>query len=247
MSENDENQNDENQKETGLFKQVLRGHIGGERALVTAVGLSPQMTLLRQFQVARLEHTYADLLDHPRFQDTARFFLTDLYGARDFSQRDADAENVYNNMRKYLPDRLLATMGKAIELNKVTQALDEKMVAALVNQVGMEHSLDAEQYVAAFRICDNHEERLQQLQMVLDVGKGVDTLTRIPMTGMVLRAARRPAQRSGWSELQDFLERGFAAFKKMKGANTFLKIVDSRERQILEQIFTGASNPLQIT
>ncbi|MBX3057186.1 MAG: hypothetical protein KF770_12015 [Anaerolineae bacterium] len=236
----------EEQKETGLFKQVLRGHIAPERQLVGAGVLSPQMAILRQWQVDRLAQTHEDLLRNKRYGRACQFFLSDIYGAQDFSQRDADAENVYRTMRKYLPDRLLITMGKTIALNKITQQLDAHLLDALVNRLGMTDTLTAEMYAEAYRLCDNYETRQKQLDMVLDVGRGVDNLTRIPMIGMVLRAARRPANRSGWSELQDFMERGFAAFKEMRGADQFLAIVEQRERQILDQIFANAPHPFSI-
>ncbi len=236
----------EEQKQTGLFKQVLRGRIAGEREVVGATGLSPQMEILRQWQVERLAQTHEDLLRNKRYGRACQFFLSDIYGAQDFSQRDADAENVYRTMRKYLPDRLLTTMGKTIELNKITQQLDAHLLDVLVNRLSMTDTLTAEMYAEAYRLCDNYETRQKQLTMVLDVGRGVDNLTRIPMIGMVLRAARRPATRSGWSELQDFMERGFAAFKEMRGADQFLAIVEQRERQILDQIFANTPHPFSI-
>lgn len=239
-------QDDEKGKSTELFKQVLRGHIGGERKKIESSGLSPQMTLLKNWQVDRLKMTYDDMLHHPDNKAAAEFFLTDLYGAEDYSQRDTDAENVYNTMRKYLPDRLLVTMGKAIELNKMTQALDEQLLDTLVNQVGMTNHLTEQQYVEAYRLCDNQADRARQINMVLEVGYGVAGLTRIPMIGMVLRAARRPARRSGWSELHDFLDRGFNAFQQMDGAHPFLEAVGQREHQILNQIYSGAEQPFQI-
>lgn len=237
----------EEQKQTGLFKQVLRGHIAGDRELVDATGLSPQMAQLRQWQVDRLTQTHGDLLRSQRYGRACQFFLTDIYGARDFNQRDADAENVYNTMRKYLPDRLLVTMGKAIQLNRITEKLDNHLLQVLVNELEMNESLTAEQYAAAYRRCDNYAEREKQLAMVMDTGRGVDNLTRIPMIGMVLRAARGPATRAGWLELQEFMERGYAAFKEMKGADQFLAIVEQRERRILDQIFAGAPHPFSVT
>ncbi|MCL4264148.1 MAG: hypothetical protein KJ069_13075 [Anaerolineae bacterium] len=237
----------EDQKQTGLFKQVLRGHIAGERELVETTSLSPQMAVLRQWQVDRLAQTHEDLLRSKRYGRACQFFLSDIYGAKDFSQRDADAENVYRTMRKYLPDRLLATMGKTIELNKITQQLDAHLLDVLVNRLGMSDTLTAELYAEAYRLCDNYETRRRQLVMVLDVGRGVDNLTRFPMIGMVLRAARHPASRTGWIELHEFMERGFAAFKEMRGADQFLAIVEQREYHILDQIFAGTPDPFSIT
>jgi hypothetical protein len=48
---------------------------------------------------------------------------------------------------------------------------------------------------------------------------------------------------AGLSALQDFLERGFAAFRRMGGAATFLATINERETQLLEAIADGATAP----
>ena len=230
-----------------MFKRALRGNIYGQRRVANSNGLSPEMQLLRQFQADRLKKTYADLMERERYGRTTQFFLSDIYGAKDFSQRDADAEEAYNSMRKYLPDRLLTTMGKAVALNRLTKELDEKMLHVLVNDLNMTDKLTPEMYAAAYRTLDNYDERVAQLDLIMDIGHGVDNLTRIPMIGLILRVARRPAHRAGWEELQDFLERGFNAFKQMGGADEFLSIVAKREHRILDQLFAGDPHPFDVS
>ncbi|MFQ5611263.1 MAG: hypothetical protein ACE5H9_03930 [Anaerolineae bacterium] len=68
----------------------------------------------------------------------------------------------------------------------------------------------------------------------------------MPLVGLSLRLAGGPARQAGWHELQDFLERGFAAFKRMRGADRFLRTLESRERRILERIFAGEPDPFEI-
>jgi hypothetical protein len=48
---------------------------------------------------------------------------------------------------------------------------------------------------------------------------------------------------AGFAALQDFLERGFAAFRKMHGATEFLSTIDRRERALMERIFAGDDAP----
>lgn len=237
----------ESRKTKSLFKKILLGSGMGERHQASTAGLSPEMALLRQFQADRLKKTYADLRDSPRYGRTTEFFLNDIYGAKDFSQRDADAEEAYNSMRQYLPERLLVTLSKAIELNNLTKNLDEKMLTVLQQDLQMKDEITPEMYAEAYRILDNYDERIRQIELVQEIGRGVETLTRIPMIGLILRAARRPAHRAGWEELQNFLEKGFQAFKQMGGAEEFLQIIEERERRILDQIFAGEPNPLEIS
>ena len=229
-----------------LFKQLLLGNVAGDRVEVNGERAATELTILREWQANRLRETYDDLLHSKKYGRASQFFLTDIYGTKDFSQRDADAENAYNSMRKYLPDRLLTTLGKAIELNALTQQLDLQLLDVLVNQLGMRDELTAVSYAEAYRICDNYDARAYQIDLLMELGDGLDKLIRIPMVGMILRAARRPANRAGWGELQDFLERGFAAFKQMGKAKPFLKIVEERERAILENIFASRPDPFDL-
>ncbi len=61
-----------------------------------------------------------------------------------------------------------------------------------------------------------------------------------------LRLARRPAQIAGLHELQDFLERGFRAYRHMNGAGEFLDAVETRETRILERIYARDPKPFRL-
>src|SRR5690606_2458682 len=149
------------------------------------------------------------------------FFLSDVYAPRDFSQRNYDIQKAYDAMRKALPERVIRTLGDTIELHQFTDELDEKLAKVLTEQLGVTDSLTAEQYAEGYRICDNHDDRVRQIVMIAAIGRSVDRLVRLPLVGMALKLALTPAHLTGWSELQGFLERGFAAFKQMKGAEEF--------------------------
>ncbi len=57
--------------------------------------LTPLHKFLRNWQVARLASTHADLLSSREYGPACRFFLTDIYAARDFSRRDAEVKEFY--------------------------------------------------------------------------------------------------------------------------------------------------------
>jgi len=61
-----------------------------------------------------------------------------------------------------------------------------------------------------------------------------------------LRLMRTPARMTGLTDLQDFLERGFEAFRAMDGADGFLALVHERETAILNRLFSGAAEPFSI-
>ena len=218
----------------------------GERQEIELRQLSPEMALLRQWQMKRLTATHTDLLHSPRFGAACAFFLSDLYAPRDFSQRDEDGEHVYEIMRAFLPDRMLHTLALALELNRQTRKLDDALLDVLVGQLGMKEELSAELYAEAYRLCDNYDTRKQQIDSLMEVGLGVNKLAHRPFAESILRLAHAPAYRAGWGELQDFLERGFAAFKQMKDARPFLDTICGREQLILDQIYANRPNPFEI-
>ncbi len=212
----------------------------------TASGLSAQMAMLRTWQSKRLARTHADLLASKRYGPACRFFLADIYAPRDFSQRDHDIERMYHFMLKFLPKRLLHPLTLAIELNTLTHHLDNTLLDALINHLGITTAITAEQYAEAYRICNNYNERAQQINMVVEIGHNLGRLSRLPLISFSLRLARKPAHQAGWLELQDFLERGLDAFKQMRGTKTFLTTIEQRERQILDQIFTRHPQPFTL-
>jgi hypothetical protein len=200
---------------------------------------------LREWQAARLTGTYQDLLDDERYRPAAQFFLSDIYGAQDFTRRDEDVERIYPLMVKILHESALQTIALAIEVHALTLELDRKLAAALVTSMGRRRKIDGEIYAAAYRACDNRRERMRQIDLLLQVGQALDAVVARPMLHTTLRLMRKPAQVAGFGELQSFLERGFVAFRHMGGAERFLRTVGTRERRILQRLFAGAAQPFE--
>src|SRR4051812_41428476 len=67
-------------------------------------------TRLKQYQSARLAVTHGDLLAEPDTHGAALFFLEELYGAHDLSQRDTDLERIIPTMRRMLSVEALAAI-----------------------------------------------------------------------------------------------------------------------------------------
>ncbi len=64
-----------------------------------------------------------------------------------------------------------------------------------------------------------------------------------PWIFATLKLMRGPARLAGLQDLQTFLERGFAAFRHMDGAEHFLATIGGRETQILSRLFSGHPTP----
>jgi hypothetical protein len=213
---------------------------------IEAKPLDPQMVMLKAWQSQRLARTYADLLASPRYRLAVLFFLEDIYAPRDFSQRDHDVTEMHAFMRRFVPESLLRPLTKTIQLYDQTNHLDDFLLDVLLHKVGVTDSLSEAQYAEAYRLCDNYVERVEQIEAIYQIGRQLEDVTRLPLTGTALRLAVVPARRAGWIELTEFMERGYRAFKHMQGARFFLDTIRQRERRILKQIYSAEPEPFNI-
>ncbi len=212
---------------------------------VEAGPLDPQEALLRAWQSNRLALTYADLLQHPDYRPACLFFLSEVYAARDFAQRDHDIEQMYAFMQRFIPDRLLRPLVLTVEVNSLTLKLDRKLIQVMVNQLGVTDTITEELYAEGYRLCDNYDERLHQIDLICEIGSHLEIVVHSPFTGAALSIAKSPARQAGWGELTDFLESGYKAFRWLYDTSWFLHIIRSRELGILDRIYACDPNPFR--
>lgn len=205
--------------------------------------VAAMLPLLRHWQAQRLARTYADLAADARYAPAAAFFLSDIYGERDFGERDRAVERAYPLLRATLPKAALAPVQRAIELDALSKDLDTALASALIDELGVSDAITEPAYARAYRRCDNRAKRLHQIELTVAVGADLDRAVAKPLVRRLLILARTPARAAGLRELQDFLERGFDAFRHMGGAAEFLKTIETRETRILEHLFAGEPRP----
>ena len=202
--------------------------------------LAKALQRLGEWQSRRLRHTYADLAVDPRYTAAIAFFQHDLYGGADFSRRDADLARVVPKMVRLVPEKVIATVAHAIELNALSRELDQSLLMRLPRRDG---DFSVAENCEAYRDADEYPLRKHQLALIREVGAALDHYVRTPMVGAALTMMRQPARLAGFSALQDFLERGFTAFRRMNGAAQFLDIIEMRETDLHEAIVAGADDP----
>jgi len=197
---------------------------------------------LRRWQAARLAGSYADLLADARYGPAARFFLTELYGPQDFTDRDAQLARVVPKLVALLPARALATLVEAVRMDALSESLDHEMVQQL-RAAGRSRRIDEAAYAAAYRACGRLDERQEQIDLVQQIGAALDRLTRIPLLASTVKLMRRPAEKAGYGQTQRFLQDGFDAFRHMGGAEPFLATVRQRETALMQR-WAGPAAPV---
>jgi len=220
---------------TNALARVLRLH-----AMRSAdPALADALDRLSAWQARRLRNTYADLADDPRYVGAIEFFQNDLYGG-DFAQRDADLARVVPVMGRLLPQSVIFTVARAVELNALAHELDRALIVHLPDVAA---TIAVPDYCRAYRATGEPTLRARQIALIGEVGNALDKFVRKPMIHTALAIMRKPAHAAGLGALQDFLERGVDAFRRMKGAREFLATVDARERRINDAIFAGDDAP----
>lgn len=201
--------------------------------------LHAMVAAIKRYQQQRFKHTYRDLLKSERYGAATRFFLDDLYGPRDFSQRDSQFVRVVPALVRLFPSEIVHTVETLARLHALSEQLDSEMGLHVDS-----NEFAAASYVSAWQATARRADRYLQIELTIAVGAALDRYTRRPVLRHSLKLMRGPAKAAGLGELQRFLESGFDTFKEMQGAKDFLGIIRTRERTLADALFdqrTGAS------
>jgi len=225
--------------ERGNLGRLLERNAALRDVFTAEPALARRLTRLQKWQSDRLMRSHADLHANPRYELAVDFFCEELYGG-DVRRRDADLIKVQRAMERLLPREGLDALCLAIQLETLSQELDADVTRALPTG-----PITMETYADAYRVAGRRADRERQIALMLDVGAYLERVVRKPMVSVLVRLARRPAHAAGFGLLQDFLERGLAAFEGMHGADEFLGTIRNRELRALDRLFAGTPDPFE--
>jgi hypothetical protein len=193
---------------------------------------------VKSLQTRRFAGTYADLLAGGRFAAPTRFFLDELYGDKDYAERDAQFVRIAPAIERVFPAAAAQTAVALAQLHALTEELDHAIGRAWLDLV--QAPGEPARYIEAWRNVGCRAERSSQVRAVLAIGEDMIRLTRTPGLRMMLRVMRAPAAAAGLAALQRFLEAGFdtfAALARAGHAPAFLRTIADRESALIDQLF----------
>jgi hypothetical protein len=234
INERDEEQREEKAAVAASLERDLKLAAGLRRNAAADPVRAEERELLRTWQANRLTATYPEFLTDPRYGPAAEFFLSDLYGPKDFSARDLEVERILPMLVKALPLSGLTTLALAVELDALSEDLDAGMVDALRQRGKISH-IDTAVYAEAYRLVGRRASRLRQIQLIVDTGEALEALARKPWVAGALKLMKGPAHMAGLGELHEFLERGFSTFRRMGRATEFLERIETEEKRLMRQ------------
>lgn len=198
-------------------------------------GLAQAVHAIKRLQAQRFRGTYVDFLARPQFAPATRFFLEELYGEHDFSERDRQFGRIAGALERMFPAAVSSLAVDLAETHALTEVLDHELASHWMTQA--EDTPAALRYVNSWRQTGAHEDRLRQLTVVQHMGSELQRLTRNASLRLGLKMMRRPANLAGLSALQGFLESGFDSFAAMRNPDEFLQAIQTRERRWIDAFF----------
>lgn len=224
--------------DTAAELERLIGRKGELARSACAAPIAQRLQELRTWQTARLARTYADLRLDPLAADALSFFVTDLYGPQDLTRRDRDVARAWPLLKRALPPRMLEVLRAAIELDVLSAELDLEMARQMPGD-----PLTAQSYAQTYRSVGRPDARRRQIGLIVDIGNALGRTVQSPFAGLALRAAHGPAHMAGLGALQDFLERGYAAFRKVPDPGKLLAVIEGRETRLMQIWLAGGTMP----
>jgi hypothetical protein len=224
------------------IKQISR-HLHGVntmREIAEQANILETMRAMQNWQCQRLLLSHQEMYQQKRFKPAVEFFVEELYGPKEFSQRDHDIARVVPKMANLLPENALVSLASALHLNALSFELDFTMARKLHGL-----TIDRDSYAQAYRECNNQVLRQQQINYILTLGRDLANVVQMKGITTLLVLSRKPAKLAGVIALHEFLEHGFKAFKKLGEVDDFVIPVVNFEQALLTQLFDkSAANPL---
>lgn len=200
------------------------------------------MNTLRQYRIAlqifqsnRLRRDYRDLSEVPEYEPLGEFFFNEMYGPRDFSQRDQEGRRLHHFLG-ILPGVRLRDLEEVLELLELTYQLDDDLARRmLAADVGT--NFDEISYEYFYRLADKYDERFRQLTLVRSSLYNVFQLSRSPILGLALRRSHFVSRLAGIGTVHTFLLRGYEALQNVAAIEHFAETIYQRELDRLNRIY----------
>ena len=190
---------------------------------------------LQSFQAQRLRRDLADLAAESQYQKIGEFFFEEMYGPRDFSARDEQAQRIHRFVHR-APGLTVHDVEPVLALLELTNQLDDEITNLLI-ALDVPLDFDEATYEHAYRLADNYAERVKQIDLVIVALANVYRLGRRKLLGFALQSTQAVAHAVGMVDIHRFLWLGYQAIQPVRDINRFLNTIRTREQERLDRIY----------
>jgi len=190
---------------------------------------------LQAFQSQRLRRELADLAAEAQYQQIGQFFFEEMYGTRDFSARDEQAQRAHWFVHR-VPGVTAHDVEAVLDLLTLTNTLDDEITDLLI-ALGAPLDFDEAIYEHAYRLADRYIERVRQIDLVIVALNNVHRLGRKKLLGLALQSTHGLAHAVGLGDIHRFLRLGYHAIQPVRDITRFLDTIERREKARLDRIY----------
>ncbi len=183
---------------------------------------------LQAFQQRRISGTYEDLKGNAEYEGIGDFFFNKLYAPEDFSFRDQSIKTLQKYLKGVVYSGMVSAVGMVIELHELSDRLDESMVEKMIEN-GVTPSFSMDQYQENYRLLDNYDERVCQIDLAVKVTEAFHRLSKMWIVAVSLKTVRAASHMIGIGKIMDFVHEGYLAFKTIDNIRFFMDTVRERE------------------
>lgn len=208
--------------------------------------LKQQVEQVRRWQADRMARTHEKAFSQPQNRLMADYFLNRLYGAKDFetlAQQFRRLIPLATKLEALVPGTALRTGTLGIELSVRNMQLDEQLARVIYQEMGHTGPLTEEVMRQAYLQADQQKERLSMLDLLDELGTGLDKYVRSFVIQSVFKLAKKSAYKHDFAPVYDFTGEGFAAMKPLKSAASFINQYTQVERNIVARVHRGDLHP----
>ena len=198
---------------------------------------------LQKFQSDRIRRTYSDMAKMNEYVKITDFFINEIYASKDFAFRNQSIKDIYRRSRHFLTEEMSSAITKVIELNDLTDDLDDLMTAVM-QQHGIQEINNMDVYAFIYNRCGENDKRKKQIDLLVAGTREIHQLSKKPFIGLSLTALHRATKLLGIAKIMDFLYDGYEAFHRVKDIRFFTDAVFERETSLSAQLFEKGDKPM---
>ena len=196
---------------------------------------------VQEFQVRRLKRDFRDLRLSPEYGPFCEFFATEIYSARDFTERNDSFRRLADQFRGLLGQDIHDGLVRLLDLHSLTDRLDQAL-AESIRAMGIPRDFTESQYEDAYRALDNYDERIAQIDLIIESLEFTHRISQMALINVALKSARIAIGIFSKDRIVALLERACDTLRHIKNVDYLADEIRGREVARLDRIYSVAAS-----
>ena len=203
--------------------------------------LNTALNEVQAWQRIRIQRTHKELFEQPDNQLMAEYFLTQLYGGKEFKMLAVQLARILPKAQKLeslIKESALQTGSMAIEAAVLAIELDLHLAQWLVTR---DMAITETSVMTAYSATDDSAARRKQINSLKEVCYRTDKYLNSFFLLKAFQLAKSTVYHLNYQLLYDFVEAGFTAIKPLDSVGSFIDPFCARELMIIDRIHADKS------